>query len=88
MMRAAAILAAMVGLAGCASDPQIVVRTERVEILVPTPCRAPDVKRPEWALDSLPAGATLFQRVQSMAVELEQRAGYEKRLEAAVKACQ
>lgn len=74
-------------LSGCASTPQIVVRTERVEVPVQVPCRTPAVERPKWAVDALPAGAGLFDRVRAMAVELEQRRAYEARLEAATSAC-
>lgn len=75
-------------LAGCASDPKIVVRTELVEVPVQVPCRAPDVERPKWAVDALQENATLFDRVKAMAVEIEQRRAYEQRLEAATRACQ
>lgn len=75
-------------LAGCASNPAIVVKTERVEVPVPVPCRVKTPEKPVWAVAVLPAGATLFKRVQAMAVEIEQRIGYETRLEAAVKSCQ
>ncbi|MGD9662065.1 MAG: hypothetical protein AB7U63_12400 [Porticoccaceae bacterium] len=74
-------------LAGCASTDPIVVRTERVEVPVQVPCRAPDIERPKWAIDALPAGAGVFARVKAMGVELEQRRAYEAHLEAAISAC-
>lgn len=77
----------LLALAGCASKPQIVVRTERVEVPVQVPCRAPEIERPQWAVDALPDGAGVFARVKAMAVEIEQRRAYEARLEAAIGAC-
>lgn len=74
-------------LTGCASAP-IVVRTVRVEVPVSVPCKTPSVEAPAWATDALPADATLFQRVQALAVENEQRRAYDMRLEAAAKSCQ
>lgn len=86
MIRRAACVLLVAVLAGCAGAP-VAVRTERVEVPVPVPCRTPDIARPVWALDALSKGATLFQRVRAMAVEIEQRRAYEARLEAAVKSC-
>lgn len=74
-------------LAGCGTQP-VAVRTERVEVPIPVPCRIAPIERPTWALDALPADADLFQRVQAMAVEIEQRRAYIERLESAVRACQ
>ncbi|WVR18285.1 hypothetical protein y223_00005 [Bordetella phage PY223] len=89
MMRRAACLALLAAaVSGCASNAPVVVRTERVEVPVSVPCRTPDIDRPAWALDALPKGADLFQRVRAMAVEIEQRRAYIARLEAAVKSCQ
>jgi len=81
----AVLLAATVS--GCATAP-IAVRTERVEVPVSVPCKTPKIDRPAWAVNALPPSAMLFQRVRAMAVEIEQRAAYEARLEAAVKSCQ
>lgn len=86
MIRAARLALLAVSLAGCAGAP-VVVKTERVEVPVPVPCRTPEISRPAWALDTLPKGASLFKRVQAAFVEIEQRRAYEARLEAAVKAC-
>lgn len=86
MMRRAACVLLAAALAGCAGAP-VAVRTERVEVPVSVPCRTPEIPRPAWALDTLPKGASLFQRVQAAFVEIEQRRAYEARLEAAVRAC-
>lgn len=89
MMRRIACLAILAAaVSGCASNAPIAVRTERIEVPVSIPCKTPEVKRPAWALDALPSGATLYQRVRAFAVEIEQRRAYEARLEAAVKSCQ
>lgn len=86
MMRHVACVALLAVMAGCAGAP-VAVRTERVEVPVPVPCRTPEISRPVWALDALQKGAGLFQRVQAAFVEIEQRRAYEARLEAAVKSC-
>ncbi|MFC3336883.1 hypothetical protein ACFOEY_20090 [Paracandidimonas soli] len=75
-------------LAGCATQPQIVVRTERVEVPVSVPCRTAEIMRPVWALDVLPADAGDYEWARAAVVELGQREVYERRLEAAVAACQ
>ena len=72
MRRVACVVLLAAAVSGCGHQP-IAVRTERVEVPVSVPCRTPDVPRPAWAVDALPKGATVFQRVRAMAVEIEQR---------------
>lgn len=86
-MRAVLMAAVAAALAGCVG-PQEIVRTERVEVPVSMPCRTQQVVRPIWALDALPASATDYEWARAAVVELGQREMYERRLEAAVAACQ
>ncbi|MDH0098243.1 hypothetical protein N7333_16795 [Pseudomonas sp. GD04158] len=77
-------------LAGCAvrvaepPEPQLV----RVEVPVRIPCKTERVQRPAFAVDSLPIGASIAEQMRALRAERLQRKGYEKRLEAAVAACQ
>ncbi|GAA5231732.1 hypothetical protein FOZ76_11710 [Verticiella sediminum] len=80
-----AIACGALALAGCAAAPT--VRTVTVEVPVPVPCRIEKVERPTWAMDALPAGARLYETVRAALVEIEQRQGYEARLEAALLTC-
>lgn len=86
MNRFAALVAALT-LAGCATAPPIVT-TQRVEVPVPVPCQVQPIKPPMWALDTLPANASMYERVRAMAAEITQRQAYELRLEAAAKSCE
>lgn len=74
-------------LAGCANQ-QPETRTVRVEVAVPVPCRLPAVDRPPWATATLKPGDDLQTKVRALLAERLQRIGYEKKLEAAVQACQ
>lgn len=78
-----ALLAA--ALAGCAtfSAP----RVTEIKVPVPVPCRAPDVPRPLFAVDSLPLGADVLQQMRALRAERQQRAGYEAELEAVLLGC-
>ena len=77
----------LVGCAGHVADapePQMV----RVEVPVQIPCKTVPVERPAFAVDSLPIGASIAEQMRALRAERLQRKGYEKRLVAAVEACQ
>lgn len=77
-------------LAGCAGqvaeppEPAVV----RVEVPVQVPCRTERVPRPAFAVDALPIGAGVDEQMRALRAERLQRKGYERRLEAAIEACQ
>lgn len=72
-----AIIAVVLLLAGCATHNRDIV----------VPCSVPQVIKPVWAFDVLAPDANLFDSVQALLVEREERSGYEIRLEAAAAAC-
>jgi hypothetical protein len=74
-------------LAGCESAPPI-VETVIVEKPVPVPCRIPPIARPPFAVDRVSAADDMVTINRALRAELEQRRGYEIKLEAGVKACQ
>lgn len=74
-------------LAGCAAHVEPEVRTVRVEVPVPVPCRAPDVAVPPWAASSLRKTDSLEVKVRALLAERWQRIGYEKQLSAAIYVC-
>ncbi|AHZ77266.1 hypothetical protein DW66_2755 [Pseudomonas putida] len=51
------------------------------------PCRAPEVAVPPWAAAGLRKSDSLEVKVRALLAERRQRIGYEKQLEAAVRAC-
>lgn len=77
-------------LAGCAGQvtepPEPVV--VRIEVPVEVPCRTDRVQRPVFAVDVLPIGASFDEQMRALRADRLQRKGYERRLEAAVEACQ
>lgn len=75
-------------LAGCGSQPQQEPRTVRVDVPVLVPCRAPVVEKPAWATTTLKPSDDLQTKVRALLAERLQRIGYERKLEAAVQACQ
>nr|WP_256834687.1 hypothetical protein [Pseudomonas oleovorans] len=76
-------------LAGCAG--RVVEPTEstvvRVEVPVQIPCRTERVRRPVFAVDVLPIGASIDEQMRALRADRRQRQGYEARLEAAIEAC-
>lgn len=80
-----ALVAAVLALCGCAGSPP---RPLEVKIPVEVPCKAPDVSRPDFAVDSLPLGSGIWDQMKALRAERRQRQGYETLLESAVKACQ
>lgn len=85
-MRSLLVVLALV-LAGCASrDPE--VRTVRVEVPVLVPCKTQQVAVPPWAANDLKKSDGLELKVRALLAERRQRIGYEKQLEAGIKACQ
>lgn len=80
-------MAISVAMAGCASAPQVITQTKTVEVPIAVPCRSPVVVRPAWALDRVDPGADLYTKGRAALAELEQRAGYEALLEAALLSC-
>lgn len=76
-------------LAGCAGrvvePPESTV--VRVEVPVQIPCRIERVRRPVFAVDVLPIGASIDEQMRALRADRRQRQGYEARLEAAVEAC-
>lgn len=74
-------------LAGCmASKP--VIETVTIEKPVPVPCRIPPIDKPAFAVDQVSQADDMATINRALRAELEQRRGYEKLLEAGVKACQ
>jgi hypothetical protein len=81
-------LALVTALAGCAGPaPQVVTRTVTVEVPVGVPCRAPQIDRPVWPLDVLPADADDYEWTRAALAEIEMREAYEARLEGAAEGC-
>ena len=74
-------------LSGCESAPPI-VETVVVEKPVPVPCRIPPIARPPFEVDRVSPADDMVTINRSLRAELEQRRGYELKLEAGVKACQ
>lgn len=78
----------LVLLAGCAAPAsQVVTRTVTVEVPVGVPCRTPQIDRPVWPLDVLPADADDYEWARAALAEIEMRESYEARLEGAVAGC-
>ncbi|MFV3284324.1 hypothetical protein ACNFCI_09755 [Pseudomonas sp. NY15356] len=75
------------GLAGCSGKVEPQVKYVRVEVPVQVPCRAPEVAVPPWAAAGMRKTDSLEVKVRALLAERRQRIGYEKQLEAAVRAC-
>ena len=84
---AAAVAVAILMLAGCESAPPI-VETVVVEKPVPVPCRIAPIARPLFEVDRVSPADDMVTINRALRAELEQRRGYELKLEAGVKACQ
>ncbi|MGC8384616.1 hypothetical protein ACP3P8_19045 [Pseudomonas aeruginosa] len=82
------LMLVMVALAGCAGRQEAEPRTVRVEVPVAVPCRVPAVEVPVWATAGLRKDDDLQAKVRALLAERRQRMGYEKKLEAALHACQ
>lgn len=80
-------LAGIALLAACAVKAEPQVQYGRVEVPVQVPCRTPEVAVPPWAADSLRKTDSLEVKVRALLAERRQRIGYQKQLEAAVRAC-
>lgn len=82
------IVAALALLQGCGSSaPAIVTQTRTVEVPVSVPCRVPQIEAPAWALDRVDPAADVYTKGRAALVEIQQRRGYESRLEAVAAAC-
>ena len=82
------ILAALFLLTGCQTMPEKpIVQTVVVEKPVQVPCRIPAIERPGWETERANAADPVLVS-RAIRAELEQRRGYETRLEAAVKSCE
>ncbi|WP_049870852.1 MULTISPECIES: hypothetical protein [Pseudomonas] len=86
-MRAVGGLAGIALLAACAGRVEPQIQYVRVEAPVQVPCRAPEVAVPPWAAAGLRKSDSLEVKVRALLAERRQRIGYEKQLEAAVRAC-
>ncbi|WP_347784202.1 hypothetical protein [Pseudomonas kurunegalensis] len=86
-MRAVGGLAGIALLAACAGRVEPQIQYVRVEVPVQVPCRAPEVAVPPWAAAGLRKSDSLEVKVRALLAERRQRIGYEKQLEAAVRAC-
>jgi hypothetical protein len=85
-MKSLLVVLALV-LSGCAGkEPE--VRAVRVEVPVLVPCKTQQVVVPSWAANVLKKSDSLELKVRTLLAERRQRIGYEKQLEAGVKACQ
>lgn len=82
------LLMIVIDLTGCVTEPvKPIVQTVVVEKPVQVRCQVPPIERPAWETERTnPADAVLVSR--SIRAELEERRGYEARLEAAAKSCE
>ena len=78
---------AVLSLGGCETAPPI-VETVIVEKPVPVPCKIPPIERPPFAVNRVSPADDMVTINRALRAEIEQRRGYELRLEAGVKACQ
>jgi uncharacterized lipoprotein YajG len=81
------VLAGAVFIAGCETAPPI-VETVIVEKPVPVPCKIPSITRPLFEVNRVSPADDMVTINRALRAELEQRRGYEIKLEAGVKACQ
>lgn len=88
-LAAAAALAAL--LAGCATLPDPAdapaSRVVTVDKPIAVACREPVPEAPVWAMDAIAPDADIDTLMAAALAELEQRAGYEERLAAALANC-
>lgn len=80
----AALLA--IGLAGCATpEPRVVTKEVRVPVAVT--CAPPMPPAPTYAADAAPLDGTIFDLVQALLIDREQRKISELSLRAALEGC-
>lgn len=72
-------------LAACATTPPDVVE---VPTPIPVPCRIATPARPDFAVDALDLGVSIWDQMRALRAERLQRKAYERELEAAVESCQ
>lgn len=81
------LVGVVVLLAGCAGrEPE--VRTVRVEVPVPVPCKTQEVAVPAWAAAGLKKSNDLELKVRALLAERRQRIAYERELVVAAGACE
>lgn len=71
-------------LAGCAG---LAPKVQEVKVPVPVLCKVDAPERPAFAVDGLPAGSGIWEQMKALRAERMQRMGYERELEASVRAC-
>lgn len=86
MTRRAIMLAAVVCLAACGTDP--VVRTVQVEVPIKEPCHAAPVARPTFPHEALVTDSDIFEITKALWASINVYKGYAVELEASVKVCQ
>jgi len=78
--------AVAVALTGCAhQEPRIV--TQQVRVPVAVACAPKTSTAPAYAADNVPLDGTIFDLVQALLMDREQRRGRELELQAALAAC-
>lgn len=81
----AMILSALV-MTGCASAPTPAV--VRVEVPVLVTCKISTPDKPNYAVDALPIGADIWDKMSALRADRITRKAYEAELEAAINSCQ
>ncbi len=82
------LLVIIFGVSGCQTQPiKPIVQTVVVEKPVQVPCRIKPVGRPAWETERANAADPVLVS-RAIRAELEQRRGYEIKLEAAAKSCE
>lgn len=75
-------------LTACATtEPAVKVVTQRVEIPIAVPCAVDMPVKPKYNFDSLTEEQDIFDKTKATLADRHLSAGYEKELEAALKAC-
>jgi hypothetical protein len=77
----------VLALAGC-ETPRPIIETTVIDKPVAVPCKIPPIERPPFAVNRVSPADDMVTINRALRAELEQRRGYELRLEAGVKACQ
>jgi hypothetical protein len=77
---------AALALTGCAGMKTTGQTTVAVKVPVAVSCQIPDVKKPVFAVSTLPVGADIFVQTKAMVAERLQRIAYENSLESIINA--
>ena len=81
------LMAAVVGLGGCATKERVTIQVQEVQVPIRVPCAVNKPIKPDYYFSHVTVSDDLLVKVKALVADISIREGYEAQMIAALEAC-